>query len=66
MFPGVPSQIISGVLSRFTEKSSKKYKVTEKCKTKLLAWMCVIYLTVDGWSTDIGKVAADLKIRPAK
>lgn len=66
LFPGVPSQIVNGVLGRFTERSGKKYNVTDRCKTKLLAWMCVIYLTVDGWSTDIAKVATDLKQKPAK
>jgi hypothetical protein len=65
-FPGVPSQIIMGMLDRFTEKSGKKYTLTDSRKTKLMAWMCVLYITVDGWSTDIAKVAADLKMKTPK
>jgi DNA-directed RNA polymerase I subunit RPA49 len=65
-FPGVPLQIITGLLDRFTEKSGKKYTVTESRKTKIVAWQCVLFLTIDGWSTDIAKVATDLKMRPPK
>lgn len=65
-FPGVPSQIIMGMLDRFTEKSGKKYTLTDSRKTKLMAWMCVLYITIDGWSTDIAKVAADLKMKTPK
>lgn len=66
LFPGVPTQIVNGVVARFTERNGKKYNVTDQCKTKLLAWMCVIYLAVDGWSTDIAKIATDLKMKPVK
>jgi DNA-directed RNA polymerase I subunit RPA49 len=65
-FPGVPSQIITGLLDRFTEKSGKKYNLTDSRKTKIMAWQCVLYLTIDGWSTDISKVATDLKMKPPK
>lgn len=65
-FPDVPSQIITGLLDRFTEKSGKKYTVTDSRKTKIIAWQCVLYLTLDGWSTDIYKVATDLKMKPPK
>jgi len=65
-FPGVPSQIITGLLDRFTEKSGKKYTITDSRKTKIMAWQCVLYLTIDGWSTDISKVATDLKVKPPK
>jgi len=65
-FPGVPSQIITGLLDRFTEKSGNKFTVTDSRKTKIMAWQCVLYLTIDGWSTDIFKVATDLKSKPPK
>jgi DNA-directed RNA polymerase I subunit RPA49 len=65
-FPGVPSQIITGMLDRFTEMSGKKYTITDSRKTKIMAWQCVLYLTIDGWSTDIHKVATDLKMKPPK
>jgi hypothetical protein len=65
-FPNVPSQIITGLLDRFTERSGKKYTLTDSRKTKIMAWQCVLYLTIDGWSTDISKVATDLKMKPPK
>jgi DNA-directed RNA polymerase I subunit RPA49 len=65
-FPNVPSQIITGLLDRFTETSGKKYTLTDSRKTKIMAWQCVLYLTIDGWSTDISKVATDLKMKPPK
>lgn len=65
-FPGVPSQIVNGLLERFADKIGGKYKVTETLQTKLIAYLCVLYLTVDGWSTDIAKVAADLKLKTPK
>jgi DNA-directed RNA polymerase I subunit RPA49 len=65
-FPGVPSQIVTGLLERFTEKSGKKYTLTDSRKIKLTAWMCVLYLTIDGWSTDIAKVATDMKMKTPK
>ncbi|KAL1411208.1 DNA-directed RNA polymerase I subunit rpa49 [Vanrija albida] len=65
-FPGVPQQVLNGLLTRFAEPQGKQYTVTEKTKTKLLAWICVCYLACDGWSVDISRVARDLSLTPAK
>jgi DNA-directed RNA polymerase I subunit RPA49 len=65
-FPGVPTQVTNGLVSRFAESVGKRYTVTEKSKTKLLAWICIIYLWVDGWTTDVGRVAKDLGMTPMK
>jgi DNA-directed RNA polymerase I subunit RPA49 len=65
-FPSTPSQCLNGVLSRFGESGGKKWTVTEKGKVKLLAWICCLYLCIEGWSIEIGKVAKDLSITPAK
>ena len=65
-FPGVPNQLINGLLQRFAEQAGKRYNVTERMKTKIQAWMCVIYLLLDGWNTDVGKVAGDLSTPPGK
>ncbi|WWD01572.1 hypothetical protein V866_008517 [Kwoniella sp. B9012] len=64
-FPNVPQQLLDGVIKRFSELQGKKRVVTEKMKTKLLAWICVMYLTLDGFSVEIGKVARDLKLKDA-
>jgi DNA-directed RNA polymerase I subunit RPA49 len=66
VFTGVPSQLIAGIVERFTENSGKKHTLTDSRKTKLMAHMCVLYLTIDGWSTDIAKVATDLKMKTPK
>lgn len=63
---GVPVQIINGLLTRFTESSGKSHVVTDKMKAKALAWVCCLYLVVDGGSTEIGKVAKDLGMTDAK
>lgn len=65
-FPGVPQQVLNGLLTRFAEPQGKQFTVTEKTKTKLLAWICVCYLACDGWSVDISRVARDLSLTPAK
>jgi DNA-directed RNA polymerase I subunit RPA49 len=65
-FPGVPSQIVNGVLERFAEKIGHKHKVTESRQMKLIAYLCTLYLVIDGWSTDIAKVATDLKMKTPK
>ncbi|KAK4689942.1 DNA-directed RNA polymerase I subunit RPA49, partial [Tremellales sp. Uapishka_1] len=64
--PGVSPQLLNGLITRFAESSGKKYTVTERMKTKLLAWICTVYLAVDNWSTEVGKVAKDLSMTPLK
>ncbi|WVQ71488.1 hypothetical protein IAR50_001026 [Cryptococcus sp. DSM 104548] len=65
-FPGVPQQILDGLITRFSEQSGKKHAVTEKTKAKLLSWICLLYLTLDGYSVEVGRIAKDLKMEPAK
>jgi DNA-directed RNA polymerase I subunit RPA49 len=65
-FPGVPLQLLDGCLSRFAEPAGKRYTVTEKTRTKLLAWICVVYLSLNDWSIPVGTVASDLKLPPGK
>ncbi|WRT66971.1 uncharacterized protein IL334_003936 [Kwoniella shivajii] len=65
-FPGVPRQLLDGVINRFSEIQGKKRVVTEKMKTKLQAWICVLYLILDGFNIEVGKVAGDLKIDVGK
>ena len=64
--PGVPPQIVNGLVSRFSEATGKKRAVSEKMKTKLLAWICVAYLHLDNFSVDVGKVAKELNLQPNK
>lgn len=65
-FRSVPTQVLNGLLTRFAEQVGKKYTVTEKMKTKLLAWICTLYLYVDGWSVEVATVAKDLSMTDAK
>ena len=65
-FPGVPQQLLKGCIARFTELSGKSYTVTDKTRTKLLAWICVLYLSLNDWTMTVGTVANDLKLPPAR
>jgi len=77
-FPGVPPQIINGLIKRFAEpssssqsingssKSGQRYTVTETMKIKLLAWICCLYLMIDGWSVEVGGVAKNLGLSAVK
>ncbi|RSH91177.1 DNA-directed RNA polymerase I subunit rpa49 [Saitozyma podzolica] len=65
-FRGVPPQVLNGMLSRFAEGSGKKYTVTEKMRTKLFAYICTLYLLLDGWTVEVGKVAKELSLTDAK
>jgi DNA-directed RNA polymerase I subunit RPA49 len=58
--------VLNGLLTRFAESVGKKYTVTDKMRTKLLAWICTLYILLDGWSVEIGKVAKELSISDAK
>lgn len=62
----VPAVLREAMLSRFTERSGKSRSVTDRSKTKLLAWICVTYLFLDGWSVKIATVCEDLGMTPAK
>ena len=64
--PGLPSQMLDGLLSRFTEPLGKKFAVTEKTKTKLLAWICVVYLHLDAFNAEVGKMAKELNMPQPK
>ncbi|KAL7422188.1 DNA-directed RNA polymerase I subunit rpa49 [Cryptotrichosporon argae] len=64
--PQLPRQLVDGLITRFAEQSGKKFKVTAVRKVKLLAWICTCYLAADGWSTDVGRVAGELKTSPTK
>lgn len=54
------------MLSRFAEPNGPKHNVTEKTKTKLLVWICLLYLILEGYSVEVAKVAKELKMEPAK
>lgn len=58
--------MVDGILERFTESVGKKYSVTDKTKTKLLAWICVVWLHIDEYSTEVAKVAQELSMPPNK
>ena len=64
--PGIPPQLLTGLLERFTESTGKRYAVTEKTKTKLLAWICVVYLHLDEFSVELGKLSKDLNLPQTK
>ncbi len=40
--------------------------MTETMKVRLLAWICCLYLMIDGWAVEVSKVAKDLSLPPAK
>lgn len=65
-FPGIPPQLLTGLLDRFTEPTGKRYAVTEKTKTKLFAWICVVYLHLDDFSVELGKLSKDLNLPQTK
>lgn len=65
-FPGVPAQVLDGMLTTFAERDGKRFKVTEKTGTKLFAWICVCFLALNGWSIEVDRVAKELSKDPAK
>jgi DNA-directed RNA polymerase I subunit RPA49 len=64
--PGVPLPLLDGLLARFTETIGQKHVVTEKTKTKLLAWICVVWLHLEEYTADVSRLASELKMPPAK
>ena len=65
-FPGLPTQVLNGMLERFAEPISKRHTVSEKMKTKLLAFICTLFLVLDECNTDATRVAKELNIVPNK
>lgn len=64
--PGMPVQVLNGLLSRFAEKNGKHFAITGQSRTKILAWICCICLVLDGGVVEVGKVAKDLSMPDAK
>ncbi|PIL25986.1 hypothetical protein GSI_11740 [Ganoderma sinense ZZ0214-1] len=65
--PGVPTIILDGLTSRFTEKerSTNKPKMTPQTQTMLLSYMFALCLRIDDYATDTEGVAHDLGMSPA-
>ncbi|GAA6037685.1 hypothetical protein JCM8097_002284 [Rhodosporidiobolus ruineniae] len=61
---GRPSNaVVDALLERYTEPlgaAGEQRKVTSRMEIKLLAYMAVLVLKVDGWSTDVQGFADDL------
>ncbi|GAA5862065.1 hypothetical protein JCM3774_006158 [Rhodotorula dairenensis] len=57
-----PAVIVDSLLERFAEpvKGADARKVTSVMELKLLAYLLVVVLRVDGWSTDVTTMADDL------
>lgn len=57
--------IVEAVLQRYTEaqrmgNGEERRKVTGQTEMKLLGYMLVVALKIDGWATDVNTIAADL------
>ncbi|KAH9920886.1 RNA polymerase I associated factor A49-like protein [Epithele typhae] len=65
---GVPSIVIDGLLSRFTEKErgTNKAKMTPQTETMLLTYMFALCLRIDDYAADFMTLARDLSMQPAK
>ncbi|KAG1733711.1 Rpa49 subunit specific to nuclear RNA polymerase I [Suillus lakei] len=66
--PMVPSVVIDGLLSRFTEtaRGSMEARRTSEKGTMLLTHMFALCLHVDDFATDTSVLAADLSMEPLK
>lgn len=64
----VPSIVVDGLLSRFTESSrdSTKLQITSQMETKLLAYMFALCLRVGDYAVDCSTIAQDLSMSAAK
>ncbi|EKM52686.1 uncharacterized protein PHACADRAFT_261280 [Phanerochaete carnosa HHB-10118-sp] len=64
----VPSIVLDGLLSRFTESSrdTNQAKITPAMETMLLAHMFALCLRVDDYATDTTLIARDLSMSAAK
>lgn len=63
---GMPSQVLTGLFTRFAEQNGKHYTITDKTRQKILAWICCLCLVLDGGAVETGKVAQDLSMPDAK
>lgn len=68
---GVPSQIIDGLVSRFTESSrlvavDTERRYTTKAQTLLMTHMFALILRADDWAVDTALVASDLGLDVTK
>ncbi|KAI1789709.1 RNA polymerase I associated factor, A49-like protein [Ganoderma leucocontextum] len=63
----IPTIILDGLTSRFTEKerSTNKLKMTPQTQTMLLTYMFALCLRIDDYATDTESVAHDLGMSPA-
>ncbi|KAJ3528889.1 hypothetical protein NM688_g7932 [Phlebia brevispora] len=64
----VPSIVVDGLLSRFTETSrdNKSTKITPQTETMLLSYMFALCLRVDDYATDTTLLAKDLSMAVTK
>jgi hypothetical protein len=68
---GASPIVVDALLERYTEvqrmgNGEEKRKTTGGTELKLLGYLLVVVLKVDGWSTDVGVVASDLGIGDKK
>ncbi|KAI0712757.1 RNA polymerase I associated factor, A49-like protein [Cerioporus squamosus] len=65
---GVPSIVLDGLVSRFTEKErdTNKPKITPQTETLLLTHMLALCLRLDTYAADIETIAHDLSMPPVK
>ncbi|KAI3612708.1 rpa49 subunit specific to nuclear rna polymerase i [Moniliophthora roreri] len=66
---GVPTIIVDGLLSRFTETSrdnSALHSLTSGMETKLLAYLLALCLRVDGYASNPEVIARDLSLPAAR
>ncbi|THG94133.1 hypothetical protein EW026_g7279 [Hermanssonia centrifuga] len=65
---GVPSVVVDGLLSRFTETSRDKNqtKITPQTETMMLTYMFALCLRVDDYATDTTLLAMDLAMAATK
>jgi len=56
----------NGIIGRFTQPNGKSMALTDKGRTKLLAWICVLFLLLGNWSVDMAKVAEELRLSITK
>lgn len=65
---GAPSDVVMDrLLERYTEvqrgeSGEERRKMTSGTELKLLSYLLVVVLKLDGWGTDVGTIAADLNI----
>ncbi|KAK7688536.1 hypothetical protein QCA50_008074 [Cerrena zonata] len=65
---GIPTAVIDGLLSRFTEgtRATSELKVTSQMETRILTHAFALCLFIDDFATDSGAIAQDLSMDPTK